>query len=97
MLDAELIIKNANVITMDSEQPADELVAIRGKQILLVAGNEELGQVTGAKTRIIDCRGKTVVPGFNDAHCHIFSFIRKLLSIDLSPQAVSSIAEQCCP
>ena len=90
---AELILKNANVITMDSKQPAAELVAIRGKRILLVAGNEELGPVVGAKTRIIDCRGKTVVPGFNDAHCHVFSFIRKLLSLDLSPQSVSSIAD----
>jgi len=34
-----------------------------------------------------------VVPGFNDAHCHIFSFLRKLLSIDLSPASVSSISD----
>jgi predicted amidohydrolase YtcJ len=34
-----------------------------------------------------------VVPGFNDAHCHIFSFIRKLLSVDLSPSSVKSIED----
>ena len=50
-------------------------------------------QVRGAKSKIIDCQGKTVVPGFNDAHCHIFSFIRKLRSLDLSPSSVSSIAD----
>jgi predicted amidohydrolase YtcJ len=33
------------------------------------------------------------VPGFNDAHCHIFSFIRKRLSLDLSPPSVSSIVD----
>jgi hypothetical protein len=33
------------------------------------------------------------VPGFNDAHCHILSFIRKRLSLDLSPSSVSSIAD----
>ena len=82
---ADLILKNANVITVDPEQPTAELVAIKGDKILLVAGKESLESVRGAKTRIIDCQGKTVVPGFNDAHCHIFSFIRKLLSIDLSP------------
>jgi hypothetical protein len=69
---ADLILKSANVLTMDAGQPTAELVAITGGKILLVAGNEELESVTGAKTRIIDCRGKTVVPGFNDAHCHIF-------------------------
>jgi len=90
---ADLILKNANVITMNPRQPTAELVAIKGNRILLVAGNEQLEQVTAPKTKIIDCRGKTVVPGFNDAHCHIFSFIRKLLSLDLSPSSVSSISD----
>ena len=89
----DLILKNANVVTMDPRCPAAELVAIKDNRILLVAGNEELEQVGGAKSKIIDCQGKTVVPGFNDAHCHIFSFIRKLRSLDLSPSSVSSIAE----
>ncbi len=90
---ANLILKNANVITMEPGQPSAELVAIKGGKILLVAGNEELESVTGAGTKVIDCRGKTVVPGFNDAHCHILSFIRKRLSLDLSPSSVSSIAD----
>ena len=90
---ADLILKNANVITIDPEQPTAELVAIKDDKILLVAGKENLESVRGAKTKIIDCQGKTVVPGFNDAHCHIFSFIRKLLSIDLSPSSVSSISD----
>ena len=90
---ADLILKNAKVITMDPGQPAAELVAIKGDRISLVAGNEELASVKGAGTRIIDCQGKTVVPGFDDAHCHIFSSIRKLLSIDLSPSSVGSIGD----
>jgi len=90
---ADLILKNANVITMDPACPAAELVAIKGNRILLVAGNEELEQLKGAKTRVIDCQGRTVVPGFNDAHCHILSFIRKLGSLDLSPSSVSSIVD----
>jgi hypothetical protein len=90
---ADLILNNANVITMNPSCPTAELVAIKGNKILLVAGNEELEQVKGAKTKIIDCHGKTVVPGFNDAHCHIFSFIRNLRSLDLSPSSVRSIAD----
>ncbi|GAI35756.1 unnamed protein product, partial [marine sediment metagenome] len=90
---ADIILKNANVITIDPGQPTAELVAIKGDKILLVAGGERLESVRGAKTKIIDCQGKTVVPGFNDAHCHIFSFIRMLLSINLSPSSVSSISD----
>ncbi len=89
---ADIILKNAKVITMDARQPAAELVAITGDRISLVAGSDELASAIGATTRVIDCQGKTVVPGFNDAHCHLFSFIRKLLSLDLSPSSVSSIA-----
>lgn len=93
MLTADLILKNANVVTIDPGQPTAELVAIKGDKILLVATNESLESVRGAKTKVIDCQGKTVVPGFNDAHCHIFSFLRKLLGIDLSAPSVSSISD----
>lgn len=89
---ADLVLKNAGVITMDPARPRAELVAIRGDKILRVGGNDELEAVSGAKTRVIDCRGKTVVPGFNDAHCHVLSFVRKLLSTDLSPLSAGSIA-----
>ncbi len=90
---ADLILKNANVITMDAGQPGAGMVAIAGGKILLAAGNDEQEPVVGAGTRIIDCAGKTVMPGFNDAHCHIFSLVRKLLSIDLGPASVGSIAD----
>ncbi len=89
----DLVLKNANVITMDARKPHAELVAIEGNRICLVADSRDLESVSGAKTRVIDCRGRTVMPGFNDAHCHVFSFIRKLLSTDLSPSSVGSIAD----
>jgi predicted amidohydrolase YtcJ len=93
MAAADLVLKNANVITMDGHQPSAELVAVTGDKISLVADSDAIESVTGAGTRTIDCQGKTVVPGFNDAHLHLFSLARKLLSIDLSPQTVGSIAE----
>jgi predicted amidohydrolase YtcJ len=90
---ADIILKNANVITMDARQPVAELVAVTGDKISFVGGNKDLDSITGAKTKVIDCHRKTVVPGFNDAHLHLFSLIRKLLSIDLSPPLVRSIAD----
>jgi len=90
---ADIVLKNASVITMDAGQPKAELVAVIGDKITLVGSNDELASATGAGTRVIDCHGKTVVPGFNDAHCHLFSLIRKLLSIDLSPASVRSISD----
>lgn len=93
MPSADLILQNAKVITMNPARPSAQLVAVKGNKILLVAGNDQLGEVRGAKTRVIDCGGKTVVPGFNDAHCHLFGFIRKRRSLDLSHSSVKSIAD----
>jgi len=90
---ADIILQNASVITLEPGQPRVEAVAIKGDSILLVASREEVESLNGAGTRVIDCQGKTVVPGFNDAHCHIFSFVRQLLSLDLSPASVSSIGD----
>jgi predicted amidohydrolase YtcJ len=88
-----IILKNANVITMDAACPRAELVAISDDCIFFVGNNSEAERLTGRFTKVIDCAGKTVVPGFNDAHLHLFSLIRKLLSIDLSPEKVRSIAD----
>lgn len=93
MPSADLILHNANVITMDPTRPTAQLVAVRGDRILVVSDNGQLGEVRGAKTRVIDCGGKTVVPGFNDAHCHLFGAIRKRRTIDLSQSSVKSIAD----
>src|SRR3989304_6286851 len=90
---ADIVLKNANVITMDAGRPSAALVAITGDKITLAGGHEALDDVSGAGARVIDCGGRTVVPGFNDAHLHFFSLVQKLLGIDLGPPAVRSIAD----
>jgi predicted amidohydrolase YtcJ len=90
---ADIILKNANVITMDPVQPHAELLAVNSNKIALVGDSNALDSLIGKKTRVIDCGGKTIIPGFNDAHLHLFSLVQKLLSIDLSPPAIRSIAD----
>ena len=93
MTACDLIFKNADVITMDGARPISEMVAVKDGIIQTVGDAKELESVKGKKTKVIDCGGKTIVPGFNDAHCHFFSFLRKLRSIDLSPSSVGSIKD----
>jgi len=90
---ADIILHSARVIAMDAGSPFDGLLAVTGNIISFIGAESELDSIAGDGTEIIDCRGKVVVPGFNDAHLHLFSLIRKLLSIDLSPSAVRSIAD----
>ena len=67
MTTADIILNNANIITLDARQPRAEAVAVKGDSIGLVGGNADAATAAGAGTRVIDCAGRTVVPGFNDA------------------------------
>ncbi len=82
----DLILFNANAITMDPARPKAGLVAIDGNQIATVGGNEALTGLRRPKPRIIDCHGRTLLPGFVDAHCHVHAYAESLVSLDLSPR-----------
>jgi predicted amidohydrolase YtcJ len=90
---ADIIFNKADVITVEAKQPHAEFVAIKDGKIIFAGIKRQQHDFSGPNTRIIDCAGKTLVPGFNDAHCHIFSFIRKLTSIDLSSPIIKSISD----
>jgi len=68
-------------------------VAIRGGKVFHVGEGSDLKEIKGRKSRVIDCRGKTVLPGFNDTHCHFFAFAESLLCCNFSPKQVRSISD----
>ncbi len=90
---ADLILYNANVLTLDPQRPTAELVATKGREIVFVGKNADLEQLKGQDTTLIDCEGKAIVPGFNDAHFHLLSFASSLLAVDLSPRNARSISD----
>ncbi len=69
---ADLVIRNANVITVNSNQPAAEAIAVRGDKIIFVGKNSATQKFIGANTRVIDAKGKTVMPGLYDSHVHSY-------------------------
>ncbi|MDB5239591.1 MAG: uncharacterized protein JWP57_216 [Spirosoma sp.] len=68
---AELILTNGKIFTADATTPYVNALAIKGAKILAVGSNQTIQKLAGVKTRRIDLKGKTVVPGFNDAHDHL--------------------------
>ncbi len=69
---ADLIIHNARILTMDNENPRAEAMAVAGNRILAIGGNAEILPLAKEGARIVDAGGATVLPGFNEAHMHIF-------------------------
>ncbi len=68
---ADLVIINGKVLTVDRDNPAAEAVAVRGESIIAVGTVREISSfIEKGKTRVIDARGRLVIPGFNDAHVH---------------------------
>lgn len=89
---ADLVLYNANVLTMNRRRPCAELVAVRDGVITHVGKNDELNLFQG-RSKLIDCEGRTVIPGFNDAHVHVPAYASNLLSVDCSPASVKSISD----
>jgi hypothetical protein len=66
----ETIVINAKVITVDPAHPTAQAFAIDNGRFTAVGTNAEILKLKTATTKVIDLKGKTVTPGFNDAHLH---------------------------
>ena len=69
---ADLVIRNAQVVTADLKFSIAQAVAVLGDKIVAVGSNTEIARFTGPDTRVIDAKGKTVLPGLCDNHVHSY-------------------------
>lgn len=68
---ADIILTNGKIFTSDSSQLYVHALAIQKNKILAIGTDQEIEKLSSGKTKRIDLKGKTVVPGFNDAHDHL--------------------------
>lgn len=83
MKQADLAIRNANIITMDAERPRAEALVVRSGTIAGIGKWEELSSLA-AGLRVLDLQGKTVLPGFIDTHAHFLWTALSLAALDVS-------------
>ncbi|MEM3597209.1 MAG: amidohydrolase [Candidatus Bathyarchaeia archaeon] len=83
MFGASLVILNANVITLDERRPRAEAVAVFGDRLVAVGSNSEVRKYVSDGTRVVDAKGKSVVPGLVDCHVHMAGFGSFLQTVDL--------------
>src|SRR5262245_1528631 len=88
----ELILHNGNIHTIDSANPHAEAVAVAGGRFLAVGSNRDMLALASARTKKVDLGGKTVVPGFIDAHTHVaYSGLRHLRQLDCDLRSIAQI------
>jgi predicted amidohydrolase YtcJ len=90
-MSAELVLVNGTILTMGKSNRIARAVAVKKGKILGVGTNAEVKRWIGRRTKTIDLKNKTVLPGFIDSHAHMVSLGRPLPWVDL--RHVSSIKE----
>ena len=68
--DAELVVINAKVATLDGQSRIVQGLAVREGRIAAVGPTAEVRKLAGPRTRIVDAGGRTVIPGLIDSHMH---------------------------
>ncbi len=68
--DADLVVFNAKVFTMDTAHPRAEAFAVKDARIVAVGSNKDIRGLITRRTQSIDAKGMTIVPGFVDCHNH---------------------------
>ena len=68
--DADVILHNGKVVAVDDRFTIAQAVAVKGERIIAVGSNTDIRKLAGNGTRVIDLKGRTVIPGLIDNHAH---------------------------
>ena len=92
MNDADLILHNARITTLDDGRPEATALAVKDGRFLAVGGEADVLPHRSARSVVVDARGRRVIPGLNDSHLHV---IRGGLNyhLELRWDGVRSLAE----
>ncbi len=90
-VDADIVLKNGVVYTVDEKNPSAEAVAILGSKIIYVGDNIGVERYACGDANVIDLMGKAVYPGLIDAHGHLSGV--GFREVNLNLQGINSLAE----
>ncbi|MBP3041502.1 amidohydrolase [Bacillaceae bacterium Marseille-Q3522] len=90
---ADLIFYNGEIVAMDEQNNKYEAIAIKKERIAALGTNTDVLALAGKGTELIDLQGKTVLPGFIDAHQHLFNSGFNLLYVHCNQSSIKEMAE----
>ncbi|ULL14917.1 amidohydrolase [Paenibacillus sp. H1-7] len=71
VIEASLVIHNAQIVTMDDANPTATSVAVKNGQFLAVGDDAEIMKYVGHTTQVVDANKRMLIPGLNDSHIHL--------------------------
>ncbi|MDP2035739.1 MAG: amidohydrolase [Ignavibacteria bacterium] len=80
---ADLVLRNGNIATVDTQNSIAQAVAVREGKIIFIGSEKDVENYIGSSTKVIDLNGKFVMPGFNDSHAHFLGLGESLVNLDL--------------
>ncbi|MHA1906804.1 MAG: amidohydrolase [Candidatus Thorarchaeota archaeon] len=87
----DIIIHNGEILTMEQSPGQVKALAIQGEYIVAVGDENDILAMAGANTQFIDLEGRTLLPGFNDAHCHWFHDLSWIVNISTTEEAIETV------
>jgi len=80
---ADIVFKNGNVYTANDKAAKAQAIAVKADRIVFVGTNEAAQKFIGPKTRVVDLKGNTVLPGFTDSHQHLSGVGQREMTLNL--------------
>lgn len=87
---ADLVVVNANIRTIVTKDSRAAALAVSGNRFVAVGTTKQIRKLIGPSTRVIDARGRLLLPGFNDSHVHFMTLGNTFSTLDLRGANVAS-------
>jgi len=88
----DIVLINGRVYTVDEAQPAAEAFAVKNGRFIAVGTTSDINDLTTRNTQVINAGGRTVTPGFIDAHSHpAYGGIFELTQVNLDLRSIAEI------
>jgi|TARA_R110002073_G_scaffold265553_1_gene428635 hypothetical protein len=85
------VFVNGDVLTMDAENRVVQALSVRGERIEALGSNEDMMALVDDRTEVIDLAGRTLMPGFIDAHGHFPGSALNTVSVDLNSPPIGTM------
>ncbi|CAN5763708.1 amidohydrolase [soil metagenome] len=86
----DMVVLNARVYTIDDARPRAEAFAVLNGRFTAVGSTDDVRNLIGPDTTVLDAEGMTVTPGFIDAHCHVAG-VDEIVNVNVNLPSIAAI------